>query len=193
MAGRRGSDDYGAQDFFNRKRGMETKVQKRNTEVGSIQGMEKKGEFEDRAIRGGGRYGVNNMESLYFGGHAQTFGCPQFGQAQSGHRQSGFAQFGHPHFGHPHFGSEQFGAAHFEGGHFETGGRFNGQLAGGGLMRGLERPGFGNGTGFDLEIMILCLNIGFVGHNYGGYGDSFNSGLQNTGLETGERGEFFWH
>ena len=109
---------------------------------------------------------------------------------QPGHRQSGFEQFGNAQFGNAHFGAAHFGAAHcgaayFEEGHFETGGV--------GLMRGWEMPGFGAGTGFDLEIMFLYLNIEFVGHNYGGYGDSFNSGLQTARLETGESGEFSWH
>ena len=122
MAGRRGYDDYGGQDYFNQS--------------------------------------------------------PQFGYAQSGHRQSGFDRFGH--FGSAHFGAAHFGAAHFEEGHL-TGGV--------GLMRGCETPGLGTGTGFGLEIMFFCLNIEFVGHNYGGCGDTFNSGLQNAD----KSGEFSWH
>ena len=99
--------------------------------------------------------------------------------------QFGNAQFASAHIGAAHFGAAHCGAAYFEEGHFETGGV--------GLMRGWEMPGFGAGTGFDLEIMFLYLNIEFVGHNYGGYGDSFNSGLQNARLETDESGEFSWH
>ena len=175
----RGYDDYGGQHFFNRKHAGEIKLQQRmkNTEVDFRQGMEEKGEIDNTAICGSRRYGVQ-------------FGHAQSGHVQPGHRQSGFEQFGNAQFGNAHFGAAHFGAAHcgaayFEEGHFETGGV--------GLMRGWEMPGFGAGTGFDLEIMFLYLNIEFVGHNYGGYGDSFNSGLQTARLETGESGEFSWH
>lgn len=179
MPGFRGYDDCGGQHFFNRKHAGEIKLQQRmkNTEVDFRQGMEEKGEIDNTAICGSRRYGVQ-------------FGHAQSGHVQPGHRQSGFEQFGNAQFGNAHFGAAHFGAAHcgaayFEEGHFETGGV--------GLMRGWEMPGFGAGTGFDLEIMFLCLNIEFVGHNYGGYGDSFNSGLQTARLETGESGEFSWH
>ena len=179
MPGFRGYDDCGSQHFFNRKHAGEIKLQQRmkNTEVDFRQGMEEKGEIDNTAICGSRRYGVQ-------------FGHAQSGHVQPGHRQSGFEQFGNAQFGNAHFGAAHFGAAHcgaayFEEGHFETGGV--------GLMRGWEMPGFGAGTGFDLEIMFLCLNIEFVGHNYGGYGDSFNSGLQTARLETGESGEFSWH
>lgn len=179
MPGFRGYDDCGGQHFFNRKHAGEIKLQQRmkNTEVDFRQGMEEKGEIDNTAICGSRRYGVQ-------------FGHAQSGHVQPGHRQSGFEQFGNAQFGNAHFGAAHFGAAHcgaayFEEGHFETGGV--------GLMRGWEMPGFGAGTGFDLEIMFLCLNIEFVGHNYGGYGDSFNSGLQNARLETDESGEFSWH
>ena len=179
MPGFRGYDDYGGQHFFNRKHAGEIKLQQRmkNTEVDFRQGMEEKGEIDNTAICGSRRYGVQ-------------FGHAQSGHVQPGHRQSGFEQFGNAQFGNAHFGAAHFGAAHcgaayFEEGHFETGGV--------GLMRGWEMPGFGAGTGFDLEIMFLYLNIEFVGHNYGGYGDSFNSGLQTARLETGESGEFSWH
>lgn len=179
MPGFRGYDDCGGQHFFNRKHAGEIKLQQRmkNTEVDFRQGMEEKGEIDNTAICGSRRYGVQ-------------FGHAQSGHVQPGHRQSGFEQFGNAQFGNAHFGAAHFGAAHcgaayFEEGHFETGGV--------GLMRGWEMPGFGAGTGFDLEIMFLYLNIEFVGHNYGGYGDSFNSGLQTARLETGESGEFSWH
>ena len=179
MPGLRGYDDYGGQHFFNRKHAGEIKLQQRmkNTEVDFRQGMEEKGEIDNTAICGSRRYGVQ-------------FGHAQSGHVQPGHRQSGFEQFGNAQFGNAHFGAAHFGAAHcgaayFEEGHFETGGV--------GLMRGWEKPGFGAGTGFDLEIMFLYLNIEFVGHNYGGYGDSFNSGLQTARLETDESGEFSWH
>ena len=179
MPGFRGYDDYGGQHFFNRKHAGEIKLQQRmkNTEVDFRQGMEEKGEIDNTAICGSRRYGVQ-------------FGHAQSGHVQPGHRQSGFEQFGNAQFGNAHFGAAHFGAAHcgaayFEEGHFETGGV--------GLMRGWEMPGFGAGTGFDLEIMFLYLNIEFVGHNYGGYGDSFNSGLQTARLETDESGEFSWH
>ena len=179
MPGFRGYDDCGGQHFFNRKHAGEIKLQQRmkNTEVDFRQGMEEKGEIDNTAICGSRRYGVQ-------------FGHAQSGHVQPGHRQSGFEQFGNAQFGNAHFGAAHFGAAHcgaayFEEGHFETGGV--------GLMRGWEMPGFGAGTGFDLEIMFLYLNIEFVGHNYGGYGDSFNSGLQNARLETDESGEFSWH
>lgn len=179
MPGFRGYDDCGGQHFFNRKHAGEIKLQQRmkNTEVDFRQGMEEKGEIDNTAICGSRRYGVQ-------------FGHAQSGHVQPGHRQSGFEQFGNAQFGNAHFGAAHFGAAHcgaayFEEGHFETGGV--------GLMRGWEMPGFGAGTGFDLEIMFLCLNIEFVGHNYGGYGDSFNSGLQTARLETDESGEFSWH
>ena len=179
MPGFRGYDDCGSQHFFNRKHAGEIKLQQRmkNTEVDFRQGMEEKGEIDNTAICGSRRYGVQ-------------FGHAQSGHVQPGHRQSGFEQFGNAQFGNAHFGAAHFGAAHcgaayFEEGHFETGGV--------GLMRGWEMPGFGAGTGFDLEIMFLYLNIEFVGHNYGGYGDSFNSGLQTARLETGESGEFSWH
>ena len=179
MPGFRGYDDCGGQHFFNRKHAGEIKLQQRmkNTEVDFRQGMEEKGEIENTAICGSRRYGVQ-------------FGHAQSGHVQPGHRQCGFEQFGNAQFGNAHFGAAHFGAAHcgaayFEEGHFETGGA--------GLMRGWEKPGFGAGTGFDLEIMFLCLNIEFVGHNYGGYGDSFNSGLQNARFETDESGEFSWH
>ena len=179
MPGFRGYDDCGGQHFFNRKHAGEIKLQQRmkNTEVDFRQGMEEKGEIDNTAICGSRRYGVQ-------------FGHAQSGHVQPGHRQCGFEQFGNAQFGNAHFGAAHFGAAHcgaayFEEGHFETGGA--------GLMRGWEKPGFGAGTGFDLEIMFLCLNIEFVGHNYGGYGDSFNSGLQNARLETDESGEFSWH
>ena len=179
MPGLGGYDDYGGQHFFNRKHAGEIKLQQRmkNTEVDFRQGMEEKGEIDNTAICGSRRYGVQ-------------FGHAQSGHVQPGHRQSGFEQFGNAQFGNAHFGAAHFGAAHcgaayFEEGHFETGGV--------GLMRGWEMPGFGAGTGFDLEIMFLYLNIEFVGHNYGGYGDSFNSGLQTARLETGESGEFSWH
>ena len=178
MPGFRGYDDCGSQHFFNRKHAGEIKLQQRmkNTEV-DWQGMEGKGEIDNTAICGSRRYGVQ-------------FGHAQSGHVQPGHRQSGFEQFGNAQFGNAHFGAAHFGAAHcgaayFEEGHFETGGV--------GLMRGWEMPGFGAGTGFDLEIMFLYLNIEFVGHNYGGYGDSFNSGLQTARLETDESGEFSWH
>ena len=179
MPGFRGYNDYGGQHFFNRKHAGEIKLQQRmkNTEVDFRQGMEEKGEIDNTAICGSRRYGVQ-------------FGHAQSGHVQPGHRQSGFEQFGNAQFGNAHFGAAHFGAAHcgaayFEEGHFETGGV--------GLMRGWEMPGFGAGTGFDLEIMFLYLNIEFVGHNYGGYGDSFNSGLQTARLETDESGEFSWH
>ena len=179
MPGFRGYDDCGGQHFFNRKHAGEIKLQQRmkNTEVDFRQGMEEKGEIDNTAICGSRRYGVQ-------------FGHAQSGHVQPGHRQCGFEQFGNAQFGNAHFGAAHFGAAHcgaayFEEGHFETGGV--------GLMRGWEMPGFGAGTGFDLEIMFLYLNIEFVGHNYGGYGDSFNSGLQTARLETGESGEFSWH
>ena len=179
MPGSRGYDDCGDQHFFNRKHAGEIKLQQRmkNTEVDFRQGMEEKGEIDNTAICGSRRYGVQ-------------FGHAQSGHVQPGHRQSGFEQFGNAQFGNAHFGAAHFGAAHcgaayFEEGHFETGGV--------GLMRGWEMPGFGAGTGFDLEIMFLYLNIEFVGHNYGGYGDSFNSGLQTARLETDESGEFSWH
>ena len=179
MPGFRGYDDCGGQHFFNRKHAGEIKLQQRmkNTEVDFRQGMEEKGEIDNTAICGSRRYGVQ-------------FGHAQSGHVQPGHRQSGFEQFGNAQFGSAHFGAAHFGAAHcgaayFEEGHFETGGV--------GLMRGWEMPGFGAGTGFDLEIMFLYLNIEFVGHNYGGYGDSFNSGLQTARLETDESGEFSWH
>lgn len=179
MPGFRGYDDCGGQHFFNRKHAGEIKLQQRmkNTEVDFRQGMEEKGEIDNTAICGSRRYGVQ-------------FGHAQSGHVQPGHRQSGFEQFGNAQFGNAHFGAAHFGAAHcgaayFEEGHFETGGV--------GLMRGWEMPGFGAGTGFDLEIMFLYLNIEFVGHNYGGYGDSFNSGLQTARLETDESGEFSWH
>lgn len=179
MPGFRGYDDCGSQHFFNRKHAGEIKLQQRmkNTEVDFRQGMEEKGEIDNTAICGSRRYGVQ-------------FGHAQSGHVQPGHRQSGFEQFGNAQFGNAHFGAAHFGAAHcgaayFEEGHFETGGV--------GLMRGWEMPGFGAGTGFDLEIMFLYLNIEFVGHNYGGYGDSFNSGLQTARLETDESGEFSWH
>ena len=179
MPGLGGYDDYGGQHFFNRKHAGEIKLQQRmkNTEVDYRQGMEEKGEIDNTAICGSRRYGVQ-------------FGHAQSGHVQPGHRQSGFEQFGNAQFGSAHFGAAHFGAAHcgaayFEEGHFETGGV--------GLMRGWEMPGFGAGTGFDLEIMFLCLNIEFVGHNYGGYGDSFNSGLQNARWETDESGEFSWY
>ena len=179
MPGLGGYDDYGGQHFFNRKHAGEIKLQQRmkNTEVDFRQGMEEKGEIDNTAICGSRRYGVQ-------------FGHAQSGHVQPGHRQCGFEQFGNAQFGNAHFGAAHFGAAHcgaayFEEGHFETGGV--------GLMRGWEMPGFGAGTGFDLEIMFLYLNIEFVGHNYGGYGDSFNSGLQTARLETGESGEFSWH
>lgn len=184
MPGFRGYDDCGGQHFFNRKHAGEIKLQQRmkNTEVDFRQGMEEKGEIDNTAICGSRRYGVQF-------GHVQS-GHRQSGHVQPGHRQSGFEQFGNAQFGNAHFGAAHFGAAHcgaayFEEGHFETGGV--------GLMRGWEMPGFGAGTGFDLEIMFLYLNIEFVGHNYGGYGDSFNSGLQTARLETGESGEFSWH
>ena len=184
MPGFRGYDDCGGQHFFNRKHAGEIKLQQRmkNTEVDFRQGMEEKGEIDNTAICGSRRYGVQF-------GHVQS-GHRQSGHVQPGHRQSGFEQFGNAQFGNAHFGAAHFGAAHcgaayFEEGHFGTGGV--------GLMRGWEKPGFGAGTGFDLEIMFLCLNIEFVGHNYGGYGDSFNSGLQTARLETGESGEFSWH
>ena len=179
MPGFRGYDDCGGQHFFNRKHAGEIKLQQRmkNTEVDFRQGMEEKGEIDNTAICGSRRYGVQ-------------FGHAQSGHVQPGHRQSGFEQFGNAQFGNAHFGAAHFGAAHcgaayFEEGHFETGGV--------GLMRGWEMPGFGAGTGFGLEIMFLYLNIEFVGHNYGGYGDSFNSGLQTARLETDESGEFSWH
>lgn len=179
MPGFRGYDDCGGQHFFNRKHAGEIKLQQRmkNTEVDFRQGMEEKGEIDNTAICGSRRYGVQ-------------FGHAQSGHVQPGHRQCGFEQFGNAQFGNAHFGAAHFGAAHcgaayFEEGHFETGGA--------GLMRGWEKPGFGAGTGFDLEIMFLYLNIEFVGHNYGGYGDSFNSGLQTARLETDESGEFSWH
>ena len=179
MPGFRGYDDCGGQHFFNRKHAGEIKLQQRmkNTEVDFRQGMEEKGEIDNTAICGSRRYGVQ-------------FGHAQSGHVQPGHRQCGFEQFGNAQFGNAHFGAAHFGAAHcgaayFEEGHFETGGV--------GLMRGWEMPGFGAGTGFDLEIMFLYLNIEFVGHNYGGYGDSFNSGLQTARLETDESGEFSWH
>ena len=179
MPGFRGYDDCGGQHFFSRKHAGEIKLQQRmkNTEVDFRQGMEEKGEIDNTAICGSRRYGVQ-------------FGHAQSGHVQPGHRQCGFEQFGNAQFGNAHFGAAHFGAAHcgaayFEEGHFETGGV--------GLMRGWEMPGFGAGTGFDLEIMFLYLNIEFVGHNYGGYGDSFNSGLQNARLETDESGEFSWH
>ena len=179
MPGFRGYDDCGSQHFFNRKHAGEIKLQQRmkNTEVDFRQGMEEKGEIDNTAICGSRRYGVQ-------------FGHAQSGHVQPGHRQSGFEQFGNAQFGNAHFGAAHFGAAHcgaayFEEGHFETGGA--------GLMRGWEKPGFGAGTGFDLEIMFLYLNIEFVGHNYGGYGDVFNSGLQNARVETDESGEFSWH
>ena len=179
MPGFRGYDDCGSQHFFNRKHAGEIKLQQRmkNTEVDFRQGMEEKGEIDNTAICGSRRYGVQ-------------FGHAQSGHVQPGHRQCGFEQFGNAQFGNAHFGAAHFGAAHcgaayFEEGHFETGGV--------GLMRGWEMPGFGAGTGFDLEIMFLYLNIEFVGHNYGGYGDSFNSGLQNARFETDESGEFSWH
>ena len=179
MPGLGGYDDYGGQHFFNRKHAGEIKLQQRmkNTEVDFRQGMEEKGEIDNTAICGSRRYGVQ-------------FGHAQSGHVQPGHRQCGFEQFGNAQFGNAHFGAAHFGAAHcgaayFEEGHFETGGV--------GLMRGWEMPGFGAGTGFDLEIMFLYLNIEFVGHNYGGYGDSFNSGLQTARLETDESGEFSWH
>ena len=179
MPGFRGYDDCGSQHFFNRKHAGEIKLQQRmkNTEVDFRQGMEEKGEIDNTAICGSRRYGVQ-------------FGHAQSGHVQPGHRQCGFEQFGNAQFGNAHFGAAHFGAAHcgaayFEEGHFETGGV--------GLMRGWEMPGFGAGTGFDLEIMFLYLNIEFVGHNYGGYGDSFNSGLQTARLETDESGEFSWH
>ena len=179
MPGFRGYDDCGGQHFFNRKHAGEIKLQQRmkNTEVDFRQGMEEKGEIDNTAICGSRRYGVQ-------------FGHAQSGHVQPGHRQSGFEQFGNAQFGNAHFGAAHFGAAHcgaayFEEGHFGTGGV--------GLMRGWEGRGFGAGTGFDLEIMFLCLNIEFVGHNYGGYGDSFNSGLQTARLETDESGEFSWH
>ena len=179
MPGFRGYDDCGSQHFFNRKHAGEIKLQQRmkNTEVDFRQGMEEKGEIDNTAICGSRRYGVQ-------------FGHAQSGHVQPGHRQSGFEQFGNAQFGNAHFGAAHFGAAHcgaayFEEGHFETGGV--------GLMRGWEMPGFGAGTGFDLEIMFLYLNIEFVGHNYGGYGDNFNSGLQNARFETDESGEFSWH
>ena len=184
MPGFRGYDDCGGQHFFNRKHAGEIKLQQRmkNTEVDYRQGMEEKGEIDNTAICGSRRYGVQF-------GHAQS-GHRQAGHVHPGHRQSGFEQFGNAQFGNAHFGAAHFGAAHcgaayFEEGHFGTGGV--------GLMRGWERRGFGAGTGFDLEIMFLCLNIEFVGHNYGGYGDSFNSGLQTARLETDESGEFSWH
>ena len=184
MPGFRGYDDCGSQHFFNRKHAGEIKLQQRmkNTEVDFRQGMEEKGEIDNTAICGSRRYGVQF-------GHVQS-GHRQSGHVQPGHRQCGFEQFGNAQFGNAHFGAAHFGAAHcgaayFEEGHFETGGV--------GLMRGWEMPGFGAGTGFDLEIMFLYLNIEFVGHNYGGYGDSFNSGLQTARLETGESGEFSWH
>ena len=179
MPGFRGYDDCGGQHFFNRKHAGEIKLQQRmkNTEVDFRQGMEEKGEIDNTAICGSRRYGVQ-------------FGHAQSGHVQPGHRQSGFEQFGNAQFGNAHFGAAHFGAAHcgaayFEEGHFETGGV--------GLMRGWEMPGFGAGTSFDLEIMFLYLNIEFEGHNYGGYGDSFNSGLQTARLETDESGEFSWH
>ena len=179
MPGFRGYDDCGGQHFFNRKHAGEIKLQQRmkNTEVDFRQGMEEKGEIDNTAICGSRRYGVQ-------------FGHAQSGHVQPGHRQSGFEQFGNAQFGSAHFGAAHFGAAHcgaayFEEGHFGTGGV--------GLMRGWERRGFVAGTGFDLEIMFLYLNIEFVGHNYGGYGDSFNSGLQTARLEMDESGEFSWH
>ena len=184
MPGFRGYDDCGSQHFFNRKHAGEIKLQQRmkNTEVDFRQGMEEKGEIDNTAICGSRRYGVQF-------GHVQS-GHRQSGHVQPGHRQSGFEQFGNAQFGNAHFGAAHFGAAHcgaayFEEGHFGTGGV--------GLMRGWEKPGFGASTGFDLEIMFLYLNIEFVGHNYGGYGDSFNSGLQTARLETDESGEFSWH
>ena len=184
MPGFRGYDDCGGQHFFNRKHAGEIKLQQRmkNTEVDFRQGMEEKGEIDNTAICGSRRYGVQF-------GHVQS-GHRQSGHVQPGHRQSGFEQFGNAQFGNAHFGAAHFGAAHcgaafFEEGHCGTGGV--------GLMRGWEMPGFGAGTGFDLEIMFLYLNIEFVGHNYGGYGDSFNSGLQTARLETDESGEFSWH
>ena len=179
MPGLGGYDDYGGQHFFNRKHAGEIKLQQRmkNTEVDYRQGMEEKGEIDNTAICGSRRYGVQF-------GHAQS-GHVQPGLRQSGFEQFGNAQFGNAHFGAAHFGAAHCGAAYFEEGHFETGGV--------GLMRGWEMPGFGAGTGFDLEIMFLYLNIEFVGHNYGGYGDSFNSGLQTARLETDESGEFSWH
>ena len=178
MPGLGGYDDYGGQHFFNRKHAGEIKLQQRmkNTEVDYRQGIEEKGEIDNTAICGSRRYGVQF-------GHAQS-GHRQSGHVQPGHRQSGFEQFGNAQFGNAHFGAAHFGAAHFEEGHL-TGGV--------GLMRGCETPGLGTGTGFGLEIMFFCLNIEFVGHNYGGYGDSFNSGLQTARLETDESGEFSWH
>ena len=204
MPGLGGYDDYGGQHFFNRKHAGEINLQQRmkNTEVDYRQGMEEKGENDNTAIWGSRRYGVHfgHAQSGHNqSGHVQP-GHWQSGHVQPGHRQSGFEQFGPSQFGNAQFGNAQFasahigaahfgaahcGAAYFEEGHFGTGGV--------GLMRGWERRGFGAGTGFDLEIMFLCLNIEFVGHNYGGYGDSFNSGLQNARFETDESGEFSWH
>ena len=142
MPGFRGYDDCGGQHFFNRKHAGEIKLQQRmkNTEVDFRQGMEEKGEIDNTAICGSRRYGVQ-------------FGHAQSGHVQPGHRQSGFEQFGNAQFGNAHFGAAHFGAAHcgaayFEEGHFGTGGV--------GLMRGWEKPGFGAGTGFDLEIMFYA-------------------------------------
>ena len=147
MPGLGGYDDYGGQHFFNRKHAGEIKLQQRmkNTEVDFRQGMEEKGEIDNTAICGSRRYGVQF-------GHVQS-GHRQSGHVQPGHRQSGFEQFGNAQFGNAHFGAAHFGAAHcgaayFEEGHFETGGA--------GLMRGWEKPGFGAGTGFDLEIMFYA-------------------------------------
>ena len=147
MPGFRGYDDCGGQHFFNRKHAGEIKLQQRmkNTEVDFRQGIEEKGKIDNTAICGSRSYGVQF-------GHAQS-GHRQAGHVQPGHRQSGFEQFGNAQFGSAHFGAAHFGAAHcgaayFEEGHFETGGA--------GLMRGWEKPGFGAGTGFDLEIMFYA-------------------------------------
>ena len=165
----RGSDDYGAQEFFNMERGGGTKLRqsKHKMEVGCMHGRLDSSSFrgpepvfdglqcrelEDRCCD-------HNMENSCSGvhhsqkiGRRQVSGCVQSSYAQFGGEQLGGAEFGGAHFGGALCGGAHFGGARFEGPYSESarienlhnaGGSFSGQLAGGGSLygRGQQRGG----------------------------------------------------
>ena len=172
LAGR-GSDDYGAQDFFNMKRGGETNLLRRNQkmELASAQGSLQLSSFTGPGpVRVGFPAGRN--VGLQIGG-------PQF-EVQ---------QFEVPQFEVPEFGLAQVEGGH-EGGEGQMGGggllTHRGALGGGGpMVAGIVNYAGSNSGDFNVKF----LNIELAGYNYGGYaryGHAQFEGVHHGGQLAGE-------
>ena len=197
LAGR-GSDDYGAQDFFNMKRGGETNLLRRNQKMefasarGSLQLSSFSGpgpQFEvpeyglaqvEGGHEGGGQMGGGGLltrRGALGGGGPMVTGIVNYAGSNSGDFNVKFLNI--ELAGYNYGGYARYGHAQFEGVHH------GGQLAGGGLLNsrsalgggGSMAPGTVNSAGSICgDPNLELLHIELAGYNYGEYGASFNNG-----------------